>query len=113
MLLQVGSLLDKWHTFKYKALCKHILGLQTIPISASLLLPQRDLAALEKKVETLSQEASRLAGSYPDSASHVMWKEREVGRAWQRLLARSQARKNKLVQAEQLQRYLNDFRDLR
>ena len=74
---------------------------------------QRDLAALEKKVKILSQECQRLSKTYPESAALMREKDREVVTAWQTLLTKSQARNSKLVEAEQLQRYLNDFRDLR
>ena len=74
---------------------------------------QRDLAALEKKVKILSQECQRLSKTYPESAALMRDKDREVVTAWHTLLNKSQARNSKLVEAEQLQRYLNDFRDLR
>ena len=76
-------------------------------------LPQRDLAALEKKVNVLSQESQRLSKTYPDSAALMREREREVATAWKALLTKSHARNSKLVEAEQLQRYFNDFRDLR
>ena len=74
---------------------------------------QRDLAALEKQVSLLSQEAKRLANTYPERASHVRKKEQQTLTMWKALIERSTGRKNKLVEAEQLQRFLNDFRDLR
>ena len=75
--------------------------------------PQRDLAALEKQVSLLSQEAKRLANTYPEQVSHVRNKEQQTLTMWKALVERSRGRKNKLVEAEQLQRFLNDFRDLR
>lgn len=74
---------------------------------------ERDLAALKNKITTLSQECERLSSTYPESSPRVRGKEREVVQAWEALLTRSEARKDKLVEAEQLQRYLNSFRDLR
>jgi len=73
---------------------------------------ERDLAALEKKVNVLSQESQRLSKTYPDSAALMREREREVATAWKALLTKSHARNSKLVEAEQLQRYFNDFRDL-
>ncbi|CAI8040975.1 Spectrin alpha chain, non-erythrocytic 1 [Geodia barretti] len=73
---------------------------------------ERDLAALEKQVSLLSQEAKRLANTYPERASHVRKKEQQTLTMWRALIERSTGRKNKLVEAEQLQRFLNDFRDL-
>ena len=59
------------------------------------------------------QEARRLTADYTSRTSHVNDKVEEVLVVWKTLVARSQARKKKLVQAEQLQHYLNTFRDLR
>lgn len=61
----------------------------------------------------LSQEAKRLSTTYPDRAAHVRQKEAQTVTIWRALIERSSGRKNKLVEAEQLQRFLNDFRDLR
>ena len=40
-------------------------------------------------------------------------KERQAVSVWEALIDKSTRRKSKLVEAEQLQRFLNDFRDLR
>ena len=54
---------------------------------------QRDLKALGKSVEVLSQEASRLSGLYPESADLVITIEKETGDVWNRLMSRTEARK--------------------
>ena len=64
-------------------------------------------------MKVLSRESSRLCTTYPESSVRVRGKEKEVVDAWTALVARSQAREAKLVEAEQLQRYFNNFRDLR
>ena len=74
---------------------------------------QRDLKVLRKSVEVLSQEASRLSGLYPESADLVITIEKETGDVWNRLMSRTEARKRKLSEAEQLQLFLNEYRDLR
>jgi hypothetical protein len=61
----------------------------------------------------LSQECERLCSTYPESSPRIRGKEREVVEAWEALLMRSKSRGDKLVEAEQLQRFLNTFRDLR
>ena len=71
------------------------------------------MAALKNKIKALSKECERLCSAYPESSPRVQGKEREVMKAWEALLNRSKAREDKLVEAEQLQRYLNTFRDLR
>ena len=74
---------------------------------------QRDLKVLGKSIEVLSQEASRLSGLYPESADLVITIEKETGDVWNRLMSRTEARKRKLSEAEQLQLFLNEYRDLR
>ncbi|XP_065894234.1 spectrin beta chain, non-erythrocytic 1-like isoform X3 [Dysidea avara] len=72
---------------------------------------ERDLKALGKSVEVLSQEASRLSGLYPESAELVIAIERDINDVWNGLMSRTESRKRKLTQAEQLQLFLNEFRD--
>ena len=74
---------------------------------------QRDLKALGKSVEILSQESSRLSGLYPESADLVISIEKDIGDVWNRLMSRTEARKRKLSEAEQLQLFLNEYTDLR
>ena len=74
---------------------------------------QRDLKALGQSVEVLSQEASRLSGLYPESAELVITIENDINDVWNGLMSRTESRKRKLAQAEQLQLFLNEFRDLR
>lgn len=64
------------------------------------------------KVQVLSRESARLCATYPESSARVRGKENEVLKVWNTLKDRSKAREDKLVEAEQLQRYLNNFRDL-
>ena len=74
---------------------------------------QRDLEALGKKVEILSKETDRLCATYSDAKQKVKRKEHEVLAVWKDLLGKTKARKNKLLEAEELQNFLNEFRDLR
>ena len=64
-------------------------------------------------MKQLSQEAQRLSTSYFESSTHIAARESQAVTAWRELNAKSQRRKQKLEQAEELQYYLNDFRDLR
>ena len=64
-------------------------------------------------MEILSQEASRLSGLYPESADLVITIEKDIGDVWNRLMSRTESRKRKLSEAEQLQLFLNEYRDLR
>ena len=74
---------------------------------------QHDLAPLEKRTKQLSQDAQQLSAVHPESAPHISEKEQQAMSAWKDLMSRSHRRKQKLGQAEELQRYLNEFRDLR
>ena len=58
-------------------------------------------------------ESERLCLAYPEAGARVRGKERDVVQAWKTLLARSQARQDKLMEAEQLHIFLNTFRSLR
>ncbi|PVD25646.1 hypothetical protein C0Q70_13305 [Pomacea canaliculata] len=73
---------------------------------------ERDLAAISKQVESITQEAERLIVHFPDAQQHIAAKHEEMVKAWNGLVEKSTIRKEKLVQAEQLQMYFNDYREL-
>ncbi|XP_070377881.1 spectrin beta chain, non-erythrocytic 1-like isoform X1 [Dermacentor albipictus] len=73
---------------------------------------QRDLAAVREQVETLLREARRLAETFPDAREHIEAKQDEVSDAWSTLMNRSHQRGDKLHQAEQLQAYFDEYREL-
>lgn len=51
---------------------------------------ERDLAALQDKVNTLSQEAERLCGIHIDHAGQIRDKENEIGENWGALIKRAE-----------------------
>ena len=55
----------------------------------------------------------RLCKTYPDARQNVRNKGEHVATSWKALVAKTKARRNKLLEAEQLQNFLNEFRDLR
>ncbi|CAH1271225.1 SPTA1 [Branchiostoma lanceolatum] len=73
---------------------------------------ERDLAALEDKVTTLSAEADRLQSAHPDSAEDIGTKKDEVLTAWDRIKTKGEERKSRLNDSYRLQRFLADHRDL-
>ncbi|XP_067682927.1 spectrin beta chain, non-erythrocytic 5-like isoform X3 [Haliotis asinina] len=73
---------------------------------------ERDLAAISEQVETITKEAESLLGHYPDAQEHVAAKHEEMVQAWNSLVEKSTMRKEKLQQAQQLQMYFNDYREL-
>ncbi|XP_063890719.1 spectrin alpha chain isoform X1 [Helicoverpa armigera] len=73
---------------------------------------ERDLAALGDKIRSLEDTANRLMSTHGDSADATYSKQREINEAWQQLQARANARKEKLLDSYDLQRFLSDYRDL-
>lgn len=73
---------------------------------------EADLAAVRLQVEAVAEEATRLANIFPDAREHVEVKNEETLDAWNDLLDKSDQRKDKLKQAEQLQSYFDEYRDL-
>lgn len=57
-------------------------------------------------------EASRLAELFPDAREHIAVKHEEAEESWNDLLEKAAQRRGKLSQAEQLQAYFDEYRDL-
>lgn len=57
-------------------------------------------------------EAQKLAELFPDAREHITVRHGETVRAWNDLLEKGAQRKDKLQQAETLQAYFDDYRDL-
>lgn len=57
-------------------------------------------------------EAQKLAELFPDAREHIAVRHEETLRAWNDLLEKGAQRKDKLQQAEKLQAYFDDYRDL-
>jgi spectrin beta len=53
-----------------------------------------------------------LIGQYPDAQEHVVSKHEMMVQCWNVLVEKSSQRKEKLQQADQLQLYFNDYREL-
>nr|XP_022333961.1 spectrin alpha chain, non-erythrocytic 1-like isoform X4 [Crassostrea virginica] len=73
---------------------------------------ERDLAAISEQVESITKEAERLIGQYPDAQEHIAVKHEEMVQSWNILVEKASQRKEKLQQADQLQLYFNDYREL-
>ncbi|XP_058795855.1 spectrin alpha chain [Phymastichus coffea] len=74
---------------------------------------ERDLAALEDKVATLSGEADRLASIHqPEHSQQIQAKRQEILQSWESLTARAKERRVKLDESYCLHRFLADYRDL-
>ena len=64
------------------------------------------------QVESVVEEAGRLSGLFPDARDHTEVKHEETLEAWTTLLERSEQRKDKLHQTEQLQAYFDEYTEL-
>ncbi|XP_032452714.1 spectrin alpha chain isoform X2 [Nasonia vitripennis] len=74
---------------------------------------ERDLAALEDKVATLSTEADRLAGIHQaEHSQQIQSKRAEILQSWESLTAKAKERRFKLDESYYLHRFLADYRDL-
>ncbi len=73
---------------------------------------ERDLAALGDKIRQLDEAAARLVQGHPDSADTICSKQEEIHEAWTQLTGKANARKEKLLDSYDLQRFLSDYRDL-
>ncbi|KAL8606296.1 hypothetical protein ACOMHN_024191 [Nucella lapillus] len=73
---------------------------------------ERDLAALGQKVRDLDGNAQRLMQTHPDQAESIYEHQTEVNEMWNSLTIKADARKGKLLDSYDLQRFLSDYRDL-
>ncbi|XP_071948314.1 spectrin alpha chain, non-erythrocytic 1-like isoform X2 [Antedon mediterranea] len=73
---------------------------------------ERDLNALGKQVQSLDETGKRLMESHPESAEQIYDKKSEINKDWEALQERARARKEKLMDSYDLQRFLSDYRDL-
>ncbi|CAH1792768.1 unnamed protein product [Owenia fusiformis] len=71
-----------------------------------------DVAAIGEQVGTITKEASRLCNTFPDAQEHIKTKQEDMISDYQQLTEKTAQRNLKLKQAEQLQMYFNDYRDL-
>ena len=60
----------------------------------------------------MTEEAGRLASLFPDAREHIAVKQEDTQDAWGDLLEKSAQRRDKLEQAEELQAYFDEYRDL-
>ncbi|CAE1318323.1 SPTA [Acanthosepion pharaonis] len=73
---------------------------------------ERDLAALGEKVRDLDSSAKRLMETHADQAESIYEHQTEINEMWNELTTKADARKSKLLDSYDLQRFLSDYRDL-
>lgn len=71
---------------------------------------ERDLAAIGEKVKDLDDTAQRLMQTHPDQEQSIYEHQREINDLWTGLAHKAEARKAKLLDSYDLQRFLSDFR---
>ena len=72
---------------------------------------ERDLIALEDKIRQLKAIAKRLIESYPEMSKAIHAKEQRIHEEWSILKNKSLARKEKLLDSYDLQRFLREYCD--
>ncbi|CAH1719477.1 unnamed protein product [Chironomus riparius] len=73
---------------------------------------ETEIAAVREQVDQVQSEAKKLVETFPDAKDHIEVKKEEIVEAWTELAEKSQQRKEKLAQAEQLQVYFDEYREL-
>lgn len=60
----------------------------------------------------MDETANRLVTTHPETAEQTLAKQQEINELWTQLTAKANSRKEKLLDSYDLQRFLNDHRDL-
>lgn len=63
-------------------------------------------------MQSIANEAEDLALKFPEGQEHLTEQRDEVVSSWRRLQEKASSKKFNLTQSEELQKFLNDFRDL-
>lgn len=96
----------------------HLRNLLLIDVNSDLVLQslptlfQRDLGAIMKELERIRGEAWHLSRTYPQVKENIMERLTDVDECWENLDKKFLERKARLSQAEQVQLYFNDCREL-
>ncbi|XP_058824690.1 spectrin beta chain, non-erythrocytic 1 isoform X6 [Topomyia yanbarensis] len=73
---------------------------------------EAELGAIKEQLESVVSEAQKLGDTFPDAKEHIEVKRDETIEAWSELKEKTFQRREKLMQAEQLQAYFDEYRDL-
>ncbi|KAJ8340937.1 hypothetical protein SKAU_G00332280 [Synaphobranchus kaupii] len=72
---------------------------------------ERDLAAIQDKLDFLKREAKELAKDHPENAANILGRQRELDRAWDELKQTMKDREDSLGEVSKLQTFLQDLDD--
>lgn len=81
-------------------------------LQSPLSLFQRDLGVIMKELERIRGDAWHLSRTYPQVKENIMERLTDVDECWESLDKKFLERKARLSQAEQVQLYFNDCREL-
>ena len=73
---------------------------------------ERDLAALGDKLNALEEDSAKMAKNHPESIEEITERKAEIYKTWEELQQTAMARKEKLLDSYDLQRFFSDYRDL-
>ncbi|KAL5291928.1 SPTBN5 family protein [Megaselia abdita] len=73
---------------------------------------ETSLSAIKEQVDSVLAEALKLGEYYPDAKEHIEAKRDECVENWNDLKEKTDLRSSKLAQAEQLQSYFDEYREL-
>lgn len=73
---------------------------------------ERDLAALDDKVKRMQDTSQRLVNNKPETANQTKEQQKNVNTNWNQLLQQAKAKKEKINNLYDLQRFRADFNDL-
>jgi len=73
---------------------------------------EKDLVALNTKIDKLNDTANRLVVSHPESAEQTRQKQAEINTEWEHLIEKANARKSNLKDSYELQKFLADSDDI-
>ena len=71
---------------------------------------ERDLAALGDKIKSLDEKANKLRQTHPEAAEQIYDLQRQLNEEWNRLTAKANSRKEKLLDSYDYHRFLADYR---
>ncbi|XP_036397627.1 spectrin beta chain, erythrocytic [Megalops cyprinoides] len=72
---------------------------------------ERDLAAIEDKLDFLNDEAQKLAKDHPENAANILRRQQELDQAWEELKKTLKDREDSLGEVSKLQTFLQDLDD--
>merc|ERR1712226_527560 len=70
------------------------------------------MGALGDKILKIDDASNKLIASHPESSDVIITKKKEITEEWVQIQSKAMARKEKLLDSYDLQRFLSDYRDL-